>query len=386
MESMSAPHTVSVPSMGASQVVSSVSQSGVVGGSLLSPAALVRGHTFLVGPRYTNLQYIGEGAYGMVVSALDTTTNTKVAIKKISPFEHQTYCQRTLREIKILNRLKHENIIDIRDILRPPTIETLKDVYIVQSLMETDLYKLLKTQRLSNDHICYFLYQILRGLKYIHSANVLHRDLKPSNLLLNTTCDLKICDFGLARVADPEHDHTGFLTEYVATRWYRAPEIMVNSKGYSQSIDMWSVGCILAEMVSNRPLFPGKHYLDQLNHILGVLGSPTPSDLQSIHNDKARTYLASLPFKPRIPFPRIYPTADPHAMDLLEKMLTFNPGTRITVTEALQHPYLDQYYDPQDEPVASVPFKLEMELDDLPKETLKEMIFAETVLYGHTLA
>ena len=97
--------------------------------------------------------------------------------------------------------------------------------------METDLYKLLRSQRLSNDHVCYFLYQILRGLKYIHSANVLHRDLKPSNLLLNTTCDLKICDFGLARVADPEHDHQGFLTEYVATRWYRAPEIMVDSKG-----------------------------------------------------------------------------------------------------------------------------------------------------------
>ena len=103
-----------------------------------------------------------------------------------------------------------------------------------------------------------YLYQN-RGLKYIHSANVLHRDLKPSNLLLNTTCDLKICDFGLARVADPDHDHTGFLTEYVATRWYRAPEIMLNSKGYTKSIDIWSVGCILAEMISNRPLFPGKH-------------------------------------------------------------------------------------------------------------------------------
>ena len=148
----------------------------------------------------------------MVVSAMDVKTQCKVAIKKISPFEHQTYCQRTLREIKILNRFQHENIIDIRDILRPVNIESLRDVYIVQSLMETDLYKLLKTQRLSNDHICYFLYQILRGLKYIHSANVLHRDLKPSNLLLNTTCDLKICDFGLARVADPEHDHTGNIT------------------------------------------------------------------------------------------------------------------------------------------------------------------------------
>lgn len=154
----------------------------------------VRGQMFDVGPRYINLQYIGEGAYGMVVSAFDTVTKAKLAIKKISPFEHQTYCQRTLREIKILNRFRHENIIDIKDVLRAPSIEQMRDVYIVQCLMETDLYKLLKTQRLSNDHVCYFLYQILRGLKYIHSANVLHRDLKPSNLLLNTNCDLKVSD------------------------------------------------------------------------------------------------------------------------------------------------------------------------------------------------
>lgn len=338
----------------------------------------VRGQLFTVGPRYVNLQYIGEGAYGMVVSAYDNETKTKVAIKKISPFEHQTYCQRTLREIKILTRFSHENIIDIRDILRSPSIDQMKDVYIVQCLMETDLYKLLKTQRLSNDHICYFLYQILRGLKYIHSANVLHRDLKPSNLLLNTTCDLKICDFGLARVADPDHDHTGFLTEYVATRWYRAPEIMLNSKGYTKSIDIWSVGCILSEMLSNRPIFPGKHYLDQLNHILGILGSPSNEDLSCIINEKARSYLQSLPFKPKIPWTRLYPNANPQALDLLERMLTFNPHKRIKVEEALAHPYLEQYYDPEDEPVAKEPFKFEMELDDLPKETLKQLIFEET--------
>lgn len=212
----------------------------------------------------------------------------------------------------------------------------MKDVYIVQCLMETDLYKLLKTQTLSNDHICYFLYQILRGLKYIHSANVLHRDLKPSNLLLNTTCDLKICDFGLARVADPDHDHTGFLTEYVATRWYRAPEIMLNSKGYTKSIDIWSVGCILAEMISNKPIFPGKHCkwprlspslfsytqtvlslstdLDQLNHILGILGSPSQEDLNCIINEKARSYLQSLPQKQRVEWRVMYPNADPRGM------------------------------------------------------------------------
>ncbi|XP_050409210.1 mitogen-activated protein kinase 1 [Patella vulgata] len=347
---------------------------------------VVRGQVFEVGPTYTKLSYIGEGAYGMVVSAYDNDTKTKVAIKKISPFEHQTYCQRTLREIKILTRFKHENIIDIRDILRAKSVDRMKDVYIVQCLMETDMYKLLKTQQLSNDHVCYFLYQILRGLKYIHSANVLHRDLKPSNLLLNTTCDLKICDFGLARVADPDHDHTGFLTEYVATRWYRAPEIMLNSKGYTKSIDVWSVGCILAEMLSNRPLFPGKHYLDQLNHILGVLGSPSQGDLNCIMNEKARGYIQSLPYKPKIPWPRLFPNADPKALDLLDKMLIFNPQKRITVEESLAHPYLEQYYDPADEPVAVEPFTFEMELDDLPKEQLKEMIFQETITLKDRLA
>ncbi|XP_003388915.1 PREDICTED: mitogen-activated protein kinase 1-like [Amphimedon queenslandica] len=343
------------------------------------PPEIVRGQAFDVGPRYSNLSYIGEGAYGMVCSAVDNQSLTKVAIKRITPFEHQTYCQRTLREIKILTRFRHENIIGILDILKPPSMAEMKDVYIVQTLMETDLYKLLKTQHLSNDHICYFLYQILRGLKYIHSANVLHRDLKPSNLLLNTTCDLKICDFGLARIADPEQDHTGILTEYVATRWYRAPEIMLNSKGYSKAIDIWSVGCILAEMLSNRPIFPGKHYLDQLNHILNVIGSPTEKDLSCIRNEKAKSYLKNLPFKPTVPWSRLYPKADPKALDILGKMLTFNPDERISVDAALAHPYLEQYYDPDDEPVAEVPFKFEMELDDLPKDRLKQLIYEETM-------
>uniref|UniRef100_A0A4W6BR36 Mitogen-activated protein kinase n=1 Tax=Lates calcarifer TaxID=8187 RepID=A0A4W6BR36_LATCA len=303
------------------------------------------GQIFDVGPRYTNLSYIGEGAYGMVCSALDNMTNQRVAIKKISPFEHQTYCQRTLREIKILLRFHHENIIGINDILRARHIDNMRDVYIVQTLMETDLYKLLKSQRLSNDHVCYFLYQILRGLKYIHSANVLHRDLKPSNLLINTTCDLK---------------------------------------GYSKSIDIWSVGCILAEMLSNKPIFPGKHYLDQLNHILGVLGSPSQEDLNCIINMKARNYLQSLPEKPKIPWEKLFYKSDSKALDLLGRMLTFNPIKRISVEEALAHPYLEQYYDPTDEPVAEEPFTFSMELDDLPKEKLKELIFEETARFQET--
>ena len=342
---------------------------------------IVRGQGFDVGPRYSNLAYIGEGAYGMVCSATDSFMQKKVAIKKIQPFEHRTYCQRTLREIKILTRFHHENIIPILDILRPASYDDMKAVYIVQTLMETDLHKLLKNQRLSNDHICYFLYQILRGLKYIHSANVLHRDLKPSNILLNTNCDLKICDFGLARIADPLHDHTGFLTEYVATRWYRAPEVMLNPKSYSKGLDMWSVGCIFAEMLSNKPLFPGKHYLDQVQIILNVVGSPSPDDLATIGNEQARRYVQALPYRPTVPWSTMYPSASPKAIDMLDKMLAFNPHKRIAVEEALAHPYLEQYYDPDDEPVADKPFTFETELDDLPTDKLKFMIYEEALKF-----
>lgn len=352
----------------------------------MAAEVVVHEQAFNVAPRYTDLTYIGEGAYGMVVSATDNFARDKVAIKKISPFEHQTYCQRTLREIKILSRFRHENVIDIRDIINQPTVQELRDVYIVQGLMETDLFKLLKTQPLSNDHTCYFTYQILRGLKYIHSANVLHRDLKPSNLLLNTNCDLKICDFGLARVVDNAHEHNGILTEYVATRWYRAPEIMLNSKAYTKAIDIWSVGCILAEMLGGRPLFPGKHYLNQLNLILNVVGTPSPEDLACIMNEKARLYVTSLPFQAKVPFRALYPEADEHALDLLDRMLTFNPMHRATVEECLSHPYLAQYYDPSDEPVCPNPFTFEFELDDLPKERLKELIFEEIQMFHAQLA
>lgn len=343
------------------------------------PFEMVREQKFYVAPRYKNLQYIGEGAYGMVCSATDVSTGDRVAIKKISPFEHQTYCQRTLREIKILARIQHENVIDIKNIIKQKSLEELRDVYIVQGLMETDLFKLLKTQKITNDHTCYFTYQILRGLKYIHSANVIHRDLKPSNILLNTNCDLKICDFGLARVADPTQNHAAIYTEYVATRWYRAPEIMLNSKAYTISIDVWSVGCIMAEMLGNRPLFPGKHYLNQLSLILNVVGTPSPEDMRCIFNEKARLYVETLPKQKKVPWKQLYPQAQEQALELLDKLLSFNPDKRLPVEEALAHPYLQQYYDPTDEPVAEQPFSFDTEIDDLPKEELKALIWKEMV-------
>ena len=340
---------------------------------------------FNVSDQYEIIDVIGEGAYGVVCSALHRPSGQKVAIKKITPFDHAMFCLRTLREMKLLRYFNHENIISILDVQRPRDYETFTEVYLIQELMETDMHRVIRTQELSDDHCQYFTYQTLRGLKALHSADVLHRDLKPSNLLLNANCDLKICDFGLARSAASQEDNAGFMTEYVATRWYRAPEIMLTFKQYTKAIDVWSVGCILAEMLSGKPLFPGKDYHHQLTLILDVLGTPTMEDYYGIQSRRARDYIRALPFKKRIPFATMFPKANPLAIDLLEKLLAFNPQKRITCEQALAHPYLEPYHDPEDEPGApALPesfFDFDRFKDQITKEQLKQLIFGE--INGH---
>ncbi|XP_043710988.1 mitogen-activated protein kinase 3-like isoform X2 [Telopea speciosissima] len=226
----------------------------------------IAGNLFEITSKYRPpIMQIGGGAYGRVCSVLDSETNEMVAIKKIpNAFDNQTNAKRTLREIKLLRRLDHENVIGIRDVIPPPVRSAFCDVYIATELMDIDLHKIIHShQELSEDHRQYFLYQILRALKYIHSANVIHRDLKPSNFLLNEDCELKICDFGLARLTS-END---FMTEYVVTRWYRAPELLLNSSCYTAAIDVWSVGCILMELVNRKTLFPGRDHMHQM-HLL----------------------------------------------------------------------------------------------------------------------
>ncbi|KAL7008043.1 mitogen activated protein kinase [Cystobasidiomycetes sp. EMM_F5] len=354
---------------------------------------------FHVGSDYNVVDVIGEGAYGVVSSAIHNPTQRRVAIKKITPFDHSMFCLRTLREIKLLRWFNHENIISILDIVKPATYEGFTEVYLIQELMETDMHRVIRTQELSDDHCQYFIYQTLRGLKALHSAAVLHRDLKqvvaffvkrhePSNLLLNANCDLKICDFGLARSAVMgEQEASGFMTEYVATRWYRAPEIMLTFKEYTKAIDIWSVGCILAEMLSGKPLFPGRDYHHQLTLILDVLGTPSLDDFYQINSHRSRDYLRALPFKKKKKYAEMYPNAKPLAIDLLEKCLTFNPKKRITVEEALAHPYLAPYHDETDEP-ASDPIPPEFfHFDNIGKgeqplgrEALKKLIYDEVMV------
>ncbi|TRM62283.1 kinase-like domain-containing protein [Schizophyllum amplum] len=338
---------------------------------------------FVVESNYQPLDIIGEGAYGVVCSALHMPSQRKVAIKRITPFDHSMFCLRTLREIKLLRHFNHENIIAILDILRPPNLQDFQEVYLVQELMETDLHRVIRTQELSDDHCQYFIYQTLRALKALHSADVLHRDLKPSNLLLNANCDLKLCDFGLARSARPPpnvEDSSTFMTEYVATRWYRAPEVMLTFKEYTRAIDMWSVGCVLAEMLSGKPLFPGRDYHHQLSIILDILGTPSLDDFYAITSQRSREYIRALPFRKKKNFRHLFPNASPMAVDLVEQLLTFSPKRRIDVEQALKHPYLAPYHDPQDEPTAEPLDPSFFAFDNgeqMRKEDLKVLIYEE---------
>nr|XP_057918665.1 mitogen-activated protein kinase 7 [Doryrhamphus excisus]XP_057918666.1 mitogen-activated protein kinase 7 [Doryrhamphus excisus] len=347
--------------------------------------ALLKKHSldvkFDVGEEYDVIETIGTGAYGVVSSARRRDNGQQVAIKKISnAFEVVTNAKRTLRELKILKHFKHDNIIAINDILQPNLPHSaFKSVYVVLDLMESDLHQIIHSaQALTPEHTRYFLYQLLRGLKYVHSANVIHRDLKPSNLLVNENCELKIGDFGMARglSSQPEESHS-FMTEYVATRWYRAPELLLSLNHYSLAIDMWSVGCIFAEMLGRKQLFPGKHYVHQLQLILSVLGTPPEGLIGAIRADRVRSYVQSLPSQSGVPFAKVYPQAEAKALDLLASMLRFDPRERVSVTQALEHPYLAKYHDPDDEPICVPAFDFEFDKLPMSKEQIKEEILME---------
>ncbi|KAJ7563593.1 hypothetical protein O6H91_03G116200 [Diphasiastrum complanatum] len=331
-------------------------------------------------------EIIGKGSYGVVCSATDTHTGEKVAIKKISDiFEYVSDASRILREIKLLRMLNHPDIVKVKHILLPPSPHEFKDIYVVFELMESDLHEVIKANDdFSPQHYQFFLYQLLRGLKYLHSAKVFHRDLKPKNVLANSDCKLKLCDFGLARVDFNEAPTTVFWTDYVATRWYRAPELCGSffSK-YTQAVDIWSIGCIFAEVLTGKPLFPGKNAVHQLDLMTDLLGTPSPEFIASVRNEKVRSYLESMHKKIPIPFYHKFPNADPLALSLLEKMLSFNPMSRPTAEEALAHPYFKSLAKVDREPSTQPIAKLEFEFEKLrlTRDDVRKLIYREILEY-----
>ncbi|CAG9331548.1 unnamed protein product [Blepharisma stoltei] len=346
----------------------------------------VIGATFLIDARYEVIGTVGSGAYGVVVSARDTLTGQRVAIKKIEKaFEHSTFTKRTLRELKILRLLEHDNIMRIVSIQLPLSREEFDEIYVISELMETDLSSIIKSpQVFSDEHCQFFLYQILMGLKYMHSAGIIHRDLKPRNLLVNSNCDLKICDFGLARPIISDLKVSGAqMTDYVATRWYRAPEVLLAYKKYSSAMDMWSVGCLFGELLLRKPILPGNDSNHQLDLIFNLIGTPTDEDIESIPNPLSKEKVSRLAKKPGKNFQTIFRDANPDALDLLRKMLIFNPEKRITVQAALEHPYLATFHCEEDEPTTTPVsmFDFEFEKQPLMMRQLKDLIYEEILLY-----
>eukprot|EP00826_Nyctotherus_ovalis_P018923 TRINITY_DN1574_c0_g4_i2.p1 TRINITY_DN1574_c0_g4~~TRINITY_DN1574_c0_g4_i2.p1 ORF type:complete len:478 (+),score=162.02 TRINITY_DN1574_c0_g4_i2:240-1673(+) len=455
-----------------------------------------------VGSDFELIKLLGSGSYGSVCEAIHKPTKTRVAIKKVlNLFDDNIDCKRVLREVHLLRRLSHPNVVRLYEILEPKNPLTFNSIYLVMEYAQSDIKKLVKSAiHLQRAHIQKLVYNLLAGLKYTHSAGVLHRDIKPANILINENCSVRICDFGLGRsvagvegtsikamkkvsnfeevksspddedvsmkgsqlasikdkgeemtdisslmsfksekeetkteVKDEENKKKEIqikiektrelrrsmkrqLTGHVVTRWYRAPEIILLEKDYGPAVDTWSVGCIFAELLSmmkenaptyqdRHPLFPGKSCFplspdhkacvkkngfpasqsDQLNVIFDVIGTPTEEEMSFVTDAKALEYLKSFSARSRIDLKTRYPAAGDDALDLLNKMLVFNPFFRITVDECLSHPWLRGVRDKSLETIEPEEIKLEFETDKNLDEKKLRALFMDEVNYYKTL-
>ena len=362
---------------------------------------------FTIEEKYEFIKQIGLGSFSAVCSCYDRKENRNVAIKKVTnAFDDLEDARHILREIKLLSFFDHDNIVTLLDVAKPENKLNYNDVYVITDLMETDLHRVIYSrQELTDEHIQYFIYQILRGTLYFHSANVVHRDLKPANILANKNCDLKICDFGLdhGKIKDDDKtvlnliDNPSLPIEYSnniiyddskrelndrnISRWYRAPEAILSPDDYKKPVDIWSIGCILAELLGRQPLFPADNNLDELQKIISVLGSPSESDLEYINDTKIKTFVNRLAKRTKQSFNLMFSNANPVALDLLGKMLTFSPKKRYTVEQCISHPYFEGLHDPEQEPTAESTFDFSFDKESLSKEKLRNMIYEQSMRF-----
>ncbi|CAM8966610.1 unnamed protein product [Rhodiola kirilowii] len=284
--------------------------------------------------QYEKVEKIGEGTYGVVYKARDRVTNETIALKKIRlEQEDEGVPSTAIREISLLKEMQHCNIVRLQDV-----VHSEKRLYLVFEYLDLDLKKHMDScPEFSKDPLTIkmFLHQILRGIAYCHSHRILHRDLKPQNLLIDRrTNALKLADFGLARAFGIP---VRTFTHEVVTLWYRAPEILLGSRHYSTPVDVWSVGCIFAEMVNQRPLFPGDSEIDELFKIFRVLGTPNEETWPGVNS--MPDFKSAFPKWPAKDLATVVPNLDPAGLDLLSKMLCYDPSRRVTARSALEHEY-----------------------------------------------
>lgn len=390
---------------------------------------------------YEVRKVIGSGAYGSVCEAFDTKRDEEVAVKRIRHlFDDLVDCKRILREISILTRLTNDHIVQILDIVIAEEQARFKEIYIVMEICDSDLKKLIKKDvSLTMLHLTTMLYSLLVGLKYLHSAAIIHRDLKPANCLVMQDCTVKICDFGLSRAfgmpaqqaeALPntprdEEDASGEdaaappptgmivaptqrvkhkMTQHVVTRWYRCPELILLQHNYTAQVDVWSVGCIYAELLQmldggpdfheRGPLFPGQSCYplspdhrqrriagpytrgqsDQLNVIFDLLGTPDKADAEALEPGEGRRYCEGSDVRSGKGLQSRLGYADAKSLDLLERMLRFNPKSRISVQDALVHELLEKIRAPESEVLAPRQVRLDFEAEaHLDEKRLRDL-------------
>ncbi|XP_058125821.1 stress-activated protein kinase JNK-like [Anopheles ziemanni] len=343
-------------------------------------------YQFTLPPRFTTMGPIGIGVQGAVCAAIDLQTGRRLAVKKLSqPFRDLTFAKRAYREIKLMRLVDHPNIIKLLYAYTPQTtLESFRDVYIFTELMDSSLRNVVGIS-IGHDRISFLVYQMLCGIKYLHAAGIIHRDLKPSNIVVCKDCTLKILDFGLARSVQ-----TSFtMTQYVVTRHYRAPEIILNME-YDTKVDIWSIGCIMAELITGSVLFPGTDHVDQWMRIVDTLGTPraefiartTPGTQRYINNQPKQE---GKPFEVLFPddafdgTPTNYPQlTNELARDFLRRMLAFDPMERISVDEALFHPYIHLWYSEKDvNRPAPAPYDHSIDAQNLTVQQWKALLYEE---------
>lgn len=370
--------------------------------------------------RYEVRSLLGSGAYGNVAEAKDREQKRRVAIKQAKHLlDDLIDAKRILREIAILRKLDHPHLVQCYDVTVPVDLVRFNEIYVVLEVCDSDLKKLIRADvNLKQAHVSSLMYNMLVGVNYLHSAGIWHRDLKPANCLVNEDCCVKICDFGLARaveaVSHPLEGDEGeaknekrHLTGHVVTRWYRAPELILLQENYTEAIDIWSVGCIYAELMgmyegtkySERgPLFPGhscfplsphaghkedtsfytKGTRDQLSMICKLIGTPSEEDTNSMTGDDAKCYMRCFGKKQGSGIMETLGHLDKLGAGLIARMLVFSPDKRIKVAEALEHEVFASLRSPELEKTASERITLDFEKEEeLDEKQLRALFLRE---------
>jgi serine/threonine protein kinase len=311
---------------------------------------VVNGHTFTVSDRYSfnDAKILGRGSFGVVTTAIDSESSKVIAIKRIRPYANDDWDARhTLREIRLMRFLgPHPNVISLYNL---SLFDEKSELYMMMELMDCDLHRVIQSkQTLTPKHFKCFLKQILEGIRAMHEVGVFHRDLKPGNILVSKDCQIRITDFGLARFMDETtrqgNNKVNPMTEYVVTRWYRAPELLLcPNHPYDEAIDLWSIGCILAELYRRKPLFAGKSHAHQVQLVFEVMGY-NPHDQSSLGFDvtaEAVGFLEKRCIYRKQPLTNVVPGLSEDALGLLEELLSVNPRHRPSAVQALRSRYLD---------------------------------------------